>query len=143
MEKVHRFGKIIFQERKQILRFLVAGSGATGVSIGLLFVLTHYLGLWYIFSALLSYSVSFSISFIAQKFWTFEDSSLDTIQKQGSVYLCVFVFSNVLNSALLYISVDFFGIHYVLGQIISSATIACVNFFVYKYLIFSVSKEIL
>lgn len=124
----HRYGRI--------LKFLISGGSAAVVDLGLLYVLTDTYHVWYLLSAVLAFLVAFGVSFSLQKFWTFDNHDLDIIHKQLMLYLVLALIGLGLNTLSVYGLVDHAGLHYLVAQIITSAFIAVMNFFVYKHLIF-------
>ena len=122
--------------RHKIVRYLFSGGAAAFVDLGILFVLTHYAKLWYLLSAVIAFLFAFMVSFTLQKFWTFEDHSTDGYGGQIRLYFIISLVNLGLNTLLLYISVDFIGIHYMLSQVFVSGIIAVISFFVYRKFVF-------
>ncbi len=123
-------------EKRRVFRYILSGGTAAFVNIGLLYIFTDVFGIWYLFSATLSFLVAFVVSFGFQKFWTFEDHSTDGLHGQAILYLFVALVNLCLNTAFVYMLVEFVHVHYVLAQIISGVVIACESFFVYRKFIF-------
>jgi len=76
------------------------------------------------------------VSFVFQKFWTFQDHSRDFIHKQAWTYLFVAVTNTIINTIFVYSLVEYAGFHYLWAQFVSNVIIACESFFVYKKFIF-------
>ena len=76
------------------------------------------------------------ISFTLQKFWTFRDDRTTDMHIQVGKYFLVALVNLALNTALMYVLVDRFGIWYILSQIIIGLSIAVGSYFVYKKIIF-------
>jgi len=60
-------------EPKRFLKFCIVGLSGVGVNLGLLWLLTEHLGLFYLISAAFSIEVSIIYNFILNEFWTFRD----------------------------------------------------------------------
>lgn len=118
------------------LKFLISGGAAAVVDLGSLYMLTEVFHVWYLLSAVLAFVLAFGVSFALQKFWTFDDHALDVIHKQLALYLLLASVGLGLNTLFMYGLVDHAGFHYLTAQIIASACIAVMNFFVYKHVIF-------
>ncbi len=129
---------IINQIKKhaKIARYLIAGGTAAFTDLALLYIFTDFVHIWYVISVVLAFIIAFGVSFGLQKFWTFRDNSMDKIHKQGFIYLFVAVVSLIVNTYAVYLLVSMLHIHYIISQIIVSAAIAVVNYFVYNKLIF-------
>lgn len=130
-----RFHEFVWPKRR-VLKYLISGGTAAAVNLLLLYFFTSILGIWYVISAVLAFSLAFIVSFVFQKFWTFEDHSTDGVHVQAASYLLVALVNLCLNTLLIYFFVEFFGIHYLVAQIIASISIACESFFVYRRFIF-------
>ena len=130
-EKRGIFGKNI------LLRYLVAGITGASTQIGLLYVFTDIVGLWYIYSSLLAFLIAIIISFTLQKFWTFADGEIKKAHYQFAYYMGVAVLGIFINTIFMYIFVSIFGIWYILAQIITGGIIAVFNFIMYKFFIFN------
>ncbi len=138
-----RLGKIsprlagLWSHRQQIFRYLVSGGTAAAVDIGLLYAFTRFAGLWYLASAVVAFIIAFGVSFFLQKFWTFRDRATDGMHRQAGKYLGVSIFNLCVNTLLVYIFTDAFGLWYILSQVIAAGLVALGSFFVYKYWIFT------
>jgi|ERR1035437_1281197 putative flippase GtrA len=121
---------------KRIVRYLFSGVSAVVADLVVLFVLEHYLHLWYLLSAIIAFVVAVYVSFNLQKFFTFNDYTKEGARKQMFFYLSLQVINLCLNTLFMYIGVDFLHIQYIVSQIIISGVMAVSNFFIYKYLVF-------
>jgi putative flippase GtrA len=136
MKIIIKIISIAWDHRHKILRYIISGLVSTFVNIFIIYILTDLFDIWYLVSSVIAFTVGICVSFSLQKFWTFGNDSIANIKKQMFMYL-VFALSTVcLNALVVYMGVHFLGIYYVLAQVISSAMIACVSFFVYKRVIF-------
>ncbi len=120
----------------RLLRFVISGGMATTVNLGVLFALTHLFSLWYILSSVIAFMVAFFVSFMMQKFWTFEDSSKTHLQSQAFIYFSIILVGLGVNTALIYSFVEYAHLHYLAAQLISGLFIAVMNYFSYKHLVF-------
>lgn len=120
----------------RLVRFVISGGTATAVNLGILFLLTHIFGLWYLTSSVIAFMVAFFVSFTLQKFWTFEDTSRNRLRSQAAIYFLIILFDLGVNTALMYFFVEYLHLHYLVAQLISGVMIAVMNFFSYKHLVF-------
>lgn len=121
----------------RVIRFVIAGGIATSANLGSIFVLTHYFGVWYLYSSVIAFGLAFGISFVLQKIWTFQNRSSEHVHTQAALFLGIILLGLGFNTALLYAFVEFIGIHYLVGQLISGSVIAVFNFFSYKHIVFA------
>ncbi len=124
-------------KKNMLLRYLVAGITGASTQIGLLYVFTDIVGLWYIYSSLLAFLIAIIISFTLQKFWTFADGEIKKAHYQFAYYIGVAVLGIFINTIFMYIFVDIFGIWYIFAQILTGGIIAVFNFIMYKFFIFN------
>jgi len=120
-----------------VAKFLIAGATATAVNISVLYVLTEKFGIWYLFSAVIAFTLAFFVSFGLQKFWTFIDHRTDVLPTQAGLYALIQVWDLSLNTLGLYILVSHFGVWYVGAQVAMSLVIAVQNFLLYRKFIFT------
>ncbi len=125
-----------FWRYRQIVKYLISGASAASVTLGGLFVLTHFLGLWYLLSAIISFIAAFFVSFFLQKYWTFCDHDRDFFYGQMALYLFIALTNLALNTALMYLAVDVLGLWYMLAQFLVALLIAIGSFVIYKFVIF-------
>ena len=59
---------------KHAAKYYAVGASGVLVNLGLLFILTEYVGLWYFLSYTLAISASITSNFILNKLWTFKGS---------------------------------------------------------------------
>jgi putative flippase GtrA len=122
---------------KLYIKYLISGGTAFLVDIALLYLMTHYGGIHYLWSAVLAFSGAFFVSFFMQKFWTFRDNEKKGIARQMYKYFAVGIMNLGLNTALMYLFVDKLKIWYILAQVIATALIAITSFLIYNFYIFN------
>ncbi len=120
----------------RLIKYLISGCTAAAVNIGFLYLFTDIFNIHYLISGVLAFILAFGVSFTLQKFWTFQNHSRQLLGRQLAIYLIVSVSSLVINTLLLYLLVDWFGVWYILAQIIAGGLLAVVNFFIYRFVIF-------
>lgn len=124
------------EKNKKLLRFFISGSSATSVDIFLLFFLTEFIGLWYLYSSIFSFAGSFFVSFFLQKYWTFEDKRESLKTKQMLMYFIVAGFNLMINSLGIVFLVEYFEIYYLLAQLIMISLLGIASFLIYNLIIF-------
>lgn len=119
-----------------LLRYLVAGITGAATQIGLLYVFTDIVGLWYLYSSIFSFLTAIIVSFLLQKFWTFADKNTNKMHHQFGKYMVVAILGLLVNTLAMFLLVDLLFLWYILAQIITGAIIAVMNFLMYKFFIF-------
>lgn len=120
-----------------ILRYLISGGTGTVFNLAMVYVLTDIFNIYYLISTSIAFVFSFFVSFTLQKFFTFQDHSMDEIYTQAPKYLTVALINMGLNGLSMYVLVSGFGLHYLVAQIITIAAISIESFIVYRYVIFT------
>lgn len=121
---------------KQIVKYLISGGTSAVANLFLLYVFTDLLGIYYLLSSIFSFVFAVMLGFTLQKFWTFKGSHVEGTRRQAVAYLSVAISNAFLNTILLYLLVEYAGIHYLLAQFINSAMLAIGSFIIYKKIIF-------
>lgn len=124
----------------QVLRFLISGGCAAATHFGLLFVLTEFAHVWYLYSAAIGFCGGFFVSFTLQKFWTFAEMDIRRVKTQAPVYFLVALGNLGLNSLFVYALVEYAELWYMFAQVMVAALISIESFLVYKFLIFKASS---
>jgi dolichol-phosphate mannosyltransferase len=125
-----------FETIKKILRYIISGGTGAVTDLAFLYIFVEYAGLWYIFSVILAFMTAFAVSFTLQKFWTFGDCSISQVYRQASTYFIISVINLGLNTFLVYVGVDFVGLHYLVSQFIAGGLLAFSSFFMYSIFVF-------
>lgn len=120
----------------QFIKYLLAGSVVVAVNLSVLYTLTEFFHIYYLLSAIGAFLVSFGVSFVLQKYWTFNDTRNEGMHRQAAFYFLVQLCNVSLNTGLLYVFVTYLHIWYVASQAFISFLLAVVIFFVNRYMVF-------
>ena len=112
---------------KQIVKFGLVGGLAFIIDYALLFVLTEFLNVYYLISAVISFSVSVIFNYILSVKWVF-----DVKQKQGPKEVFIFIALSVvglgINQLCMWLGVDIFNIHYMIVKLGATFIVMVYNF---------------
>lgn len=123
--------------RNKYARYVFSGGTAAAVNLGLIYLIVGVLHEWYLVGTIAAFAGAFCVSFVMQKFLTFNDRSLERVRAQAAGYLLIAVVNLGINTLVMYIAVDWCGLHYLLAQFLVTASIALYSFVLYKQLIFT------
>ncbi|MBI5140487.1 MAG: GtrA family protein [Candidatus Vogelbacteria bacterium] len=126
----------LMSPRGIIIRYIISGCTAAGVDLIALYILTEYVGFVYTTSVVIAFLIAFTASFVLQKYWTFDDNKDKESHKQLIAYFSVQVANLFLNSLLVYLFTEKFGVWYMLSQFITGILIAFSSFLIYRNFIF-------
>lgn len=122
----------------KILRFVISGTTAAAVNIGVLFFLVHACSLQYLVASVISFLASVGVGFTLQKFWTFRDRSTTGTQGQLAGYTSITIMNLGLNTLLMYVLVSHLYIWYIGAQFISGLVIAVTSYIGNSLFVFKV-----
>jgi len=125
----------LLNKYKTVVKFVFAGATATATHFFILFTLTDIFHLWYIISTTLGYIGGFFVSFTLQKFWTFRNWSPQW-RRQMILHFLLSLTGLGVNTTMMYILVDHFGLWYIAAQLITVSFVGSGNFLVYRFVIF-------
>jgi dolichol-phosphate mannosyltransferase len=110
-----------WREEEKIIRFIMVGFSGIIVNMGVLYVLTSVLGIFYLISSLVAIELSILNNFLWNDRWTFSGDArhrlLDPWQRLG-LYHLVSAGGIVINLGLLFVLTEFFGVYYLISNII-------------------------
>ncbi len=120
----------------RLLRYLISGGAAAATNIGILFLLVQEAQVHYLYASVIGFILSIAVSFTLQKFWTFQDASLQEAPLQFGRYLAVLAANLALNTLLMYVFVESIGFWYVWAQVLATAIVAVAGYFAYRHFVF-------
>ena len=116
---------------KHAVKYYIVGASGVLVNLGLLYSLTEFVGLWYLVSYIIAISVSITLNFTFNKFWTFSDSK--NSQRTIVIYL-KFVGVSLLGMGIqlgsAYLLVESLSVYYMLAALISIGIASGINFII-------------
>ncbi len=122
----------------KLIRYLISGGTAAATNWTVLFFLVHFGHVYYLSASVIAFVLSIGVSFTMQKFWTFQDTTVDSMRAQFTRYSVV-IFSNlILNTLIVYVLVEKAGTWYLTAQIFGTVVIAITGYFGYKHFVFRV-----
>ncbi|MBI3631933.1 MAG: GtrA family protein [Candidatus Vogelbacteria bacterium] len=119
----------IFTTHKLVVKYITTGVLSALIDFVLLYVFTEYLfNHRYILSAVFAFTVSLSVAFIIQKYWTFGDYSEHNIHGQLFSYLLTVIFILLLNLLILFLLVQYVHLYYLFAQLLAICVTGTVGF---------------
>jgi putative flippase GtrA len=118
----------------QFGRYLIVGFSTVGLEIIDIRILTKYIGLWYLYSNTIAYTISFIFNFFLNRNWSFK--SKGNLAYQLATYGILFFINLFLSNAMMYLFTSVFNIYYMISKVISIGVIVMWNFVLYKKIIY-------
>jgi dolichol-phosphate mannosyltransferase len=88
------------------------------IHLGMLYLLTEYLHMWYIFSAILAFICAVTHNFLMNKYWTFRDTA-PYIYAQFVIFFIISCITLGIHLTVLYVLTEYLGLWYMLAQCIA------------------------
>lgn len=119
---------------KQILKFGIVGGLAFLIDYGIYALLTQVFSVYYILASVISFSLSVIFNYILSITWVFDVNKKQGI-KEFIIFIVLSVIGLILNSLILYLSVELLHIHNLIGKIIATIIVMIYNFITRKIFI--------
>ena len=138
LDKENKLGRISLFAKHAFKYYLVGASGVF-VNLGILFVLTEFVGLWYLLSSSIAIYVSITTNFFLNKTWTFRDT---VIQQPGFLMYGKFIGVSLVGMGIQlgfnYMFVEKLSVYYLLAALMSILIASSVNFILNRRLTFGI-----
>ena len=125
----------------RFVRYFITGGMSAIVDLGLFWVLTQYMGIYYILAALLSFCVGFTVNYLLSRYWVFGPGRR-AIAHEATLVLIVSVVGLGFHIAVLWMLVEWVSFPEMLSKIIATGLVFFWNFGARQYWVFSHSQEV-
>lgn len=125
----------------QIAKYGISGVVGGLVQLAFLYVFVDRLGFWYLYGVVSAYLVALVIVFTLQKFWTFQDYSMNTFHRQSFMYTMIATVSLLLNVVFMYALVDWLHLWHMVAQVIVVGAVGILSFFLNKVFTFTSKNQ--
>lgn len=138
LDKEDKFGRISLFAKHAFKYYLVGASGIF-VNLGILFVLTEFVGLWYLLSSTIAIYISITSNFLLNRTWTFSDT---VIKQRGFLMYGKFIGVSLVGMGIQlgfnYVFVEKLFVYYLLAALMSIMIASSVNFVLNRRLTFGI-----
>lgn len=124
----------------EIVRFCIVGGGCFLVDYGLLYALTEYAGLPYLWSSGLSFTASVFVNYWLCVVYVFRAAGGQT-GRQKALFFGSSIAGLFLNQVCMYIFVDLCGIYYMLAKLGATAIVTIWNYVMKRKALAGTKKE--
>ena len=111
----------------EIARFVLVGGACFVLDYGLLYVLTEYVGLYYLLSAGISFSVSVFVNYWLCLACVFRGADAQT-RRAKMLFFGSSIAGLGLNQLLMWLLVDFAPIYYMIAKLIAAGIVMILNY---------------
>lgn len=119
-----------------LIKFVISGTTAALVHMTVAYAALHFVALRSVIATGIGFIAAFGVSFVMQKYWTFEDTSREGVSRQLGQYFVTGVLGLLGNMSIVYVLDDLFGIMPMIAIFIGALSVSVGTFAIYKYIIF-------
>ena len=112
----------------QFFRYLFVGGFAAVVNIGMLYVFTDIVKIYYVISNVLAFILGLLVNYILSKKFVFQDETSINKSKEFIIYAIIGVIGLGIDTLLVWLFTDIIKIYYLLSKIISTGIVFIWNF---------------
>jgi len=117
----------LWSQYGKFIRFCIVGGSGVVVNIGLLYLLTEFGGLYYLFSSALAIETSIITNFILNNYWTWKNKHKGFFNRLVKFNLVSLV-ALVINIGILFFMTEIMGVWYILSNLIGILISMLINF---------------
>lgn len=120
----------------QLLRYGVVGAISFAVDFGGLWILKEIIGIFYLWSAAISFILGLITNYLLSTIWVFKEKRFDNYWIEFSIFAIIGIIGLAFNEVIIYVSTDILGFYYLIGKIVSTIMVFFWNFFARKIILF-------
>lgn len=121
----------------QMLRFLISGSIAQGIAIGILYILTEKIGVYYMYSEAIGFMTGVFFNYFLCVKWVFSIRNIRNKVLEFILFGTIGFGGLILESFFILLLTEEVEVYYISSKLISLVIIYFYSFFVRKILLFS------
>ena len=120
----------------QFARYTVVGGFAFAVDFGVLFLLTHFAGVYYLISAAISFVLGLAVNYVLSRAWVFSHRTMSNATLEFTFFSLIGVAGLGLNEFGMWLLASKCGLQYLLAKIVTAVFVYVWNFGARKYSLF-------
>ena len=113
---------------KQLFRFGIVGGIAFLIDYSVLFICTEYLGIYYLISSFISFTVSTVFNYIASVRWVFDVDQKKSKRRNFVLFIVFSVIGLGINQCIMWFGVEKLDFYYMIVKIGATAIVMVFNF---------------
>ena len=120
----------------QFFRYIFVGGAAFIVDFGSLYFFTEYLGVYYLLSAAIAFTLGLIANYILSITWVFNNHTLNNRFYEFGIFAFIGIVGLGLNEIIIWYFTANLNFYYLYSKIISALIVLFWNFFARKFTIF-------
>lgn len=122
------------------IKYFFVGGICTVVDLTMLYSLTHFEGLDYILSSIISFTIATVINYFLCKIYVFSKSIITNCYLEFFYYIIITIVGIGINTAVIWSFTEFFNLYYMFSKIPAIAATYFWNFGARKYFLHTLKK---
>lgn len=106
------------------------------VDYGSLFILTHFVGVPYLWSAAVAFILGLVTNYLLSITWVFRRNQTMKPWQEFLFFAVIGVVGLGFNELIMYVGTDLLRLHYMISKLVSTAIVFFWNFFARRYFVF-------
>jgi putative flippase GtrA len=120
----------------QLFRYIMAGGCTFLIDFSALFILTEFIGVYYLISAGLAFCLGLLASYIVSIFWIFSNRNMENRWHEFGLFLGISLIGLALNIGFMWFFTEKIAFHYLLSKVVAAALVFVWNFSAKKRILF-------
>ena len=125
---------------KEAVGYGLASAIALAADAGLLFVLVHFFGWWYLAAATVSFTVGVVVAYLISVRLVFKHHRIESRHREFVAFVLIGVIGMGVNLAIMFVAVSLFGWNYMIGKGAAACGTFLCNFGLRRQMLFSASR---
>ena len=121
---------------KELLGYGAASACALVVDVTILWALVHFLSWGYLAAATVSFLVGAAVAYFFSTAIVFEQHRLRSRRTEFASFVAIGGVGLLINSAVIYIGVNFLGLHYLIAKCVAAGFTFTCNFIARRQILF-------
>jgi putative flippase GtrA len=121
---------------REFVRYLIVGGFAFACDATTLYVLTAFLGVYFLISAVIGFVLGLMVNYLLSRSWVFERRTLTNTSVEVTVFSAIGIAGLGLNEAILWTFQDKLRISYLIAKGVSGVVVFLWNFAIRKVALF-------
>jgi putative flippase GtrA len=121
---------------KEAFGYTAASACALVVDTAILWALVHFLGIDYLGAATVSFSAGALVTYGLSVKIAFKHRRMQDRRTEFAAFVLIGVAGLALNTAVIFVAVEYFGLHYLLGKCVAAGFTFTFNFIVRRQVLF-------
>jgi len=136
--KIYSIVDIKNENVSQALKYFVVGGFCTVIDFAILFIVTHYWGLNYLPTSIVSFMFGTVLNYYLCTCWIFKVRAIENRRIEFMYYIFITVIGLGINTILIWVCTSFLGIYFMVSKLLATFVTYWWNFGARKYFLHTI-----